>query len=268
VGWEEVGDLRDYNSFTEFKEAFRKECGHWHNNWKPTITRKAKELWTLLELEPGDKVIANKGISEVRGIGTVCEPGYKWRPDAPCSHTVKVEWDTSCRGRIEPQDWHQTVEPVSAALYESITKTPLPKNWAVITPRDLEVERKRVEISVADRQGQQAFKNRLFEVYGHNCAISGCDVADVLVAAHIHPHTGPKSNDPGNGILLRADIHALFDKRLIAIKPNTLTVVVRPSLEKTEYWRFNGKHLRLAKHATSRLSVPMLSYKFRDYKAF
>ncbi len=267
VGWDQVGDLRKFNSFEEFKEAFRKKCGHIHNNWPPTISKKAKELWVLMELEPGDRVVANKGASEVRAIGTVCGRGYEWRPEATCHHTVSVEWDTSHSGRIPRQHWYDTVEPVSPELYSIITKAPIPKKWEVVTPGDLEDERRRVEASVADRQGQQAFRRELFKVYGAHCVVSGCGVVEALAAAHIHQHTGPKSNDPGNGIVLRSDIHLLFDQCLLAIDPNTLKVVIRPILKGTEYWRFNGKDLKLSEHTRSRLSIPMLQFKYRQYKA-
>ncbi|WP_183629116.1 HNH endonuclease signature motif containing protein [Novosphingobium sediminicola] len=47
---------------------------------------------------------------------------------------------------------------------------------------------------------------------------------DILEAAHIVPHAviGQKGNDASNGILLRADIHTLFDLNLIRITPDYL----------------------------------------------
>jgi len=267
VGWNEVGDLRKFDSFQEFQVAFSKKCGQYHNHWQPTITKKAKELWTLMELEPGDKVIANKGTREVRAIGTVQDPVYEWRPEARLRHTVNVEWDSSYARRIPKQHWYDTVEPVSAGLYKMITGSSLPERFHVITPRDLEEERKRVERSVPDRPGQHRFRTELIKVYGSRCAISGCEVDDALEAAHIHPHTGPNSDDLGNGIVLRADLHRLFDRNLIGINPHNLKVVVRRSMKNTEYWRFNDRDLKLAEHARSRLSFPMLDFKWREYKA-
>ena len=56
-----------------------------------------------MELEPGDKVVANRGISEVLAIGTVTDDGYTWRPDRQeYRHTVAVDWDTSFARHIEP----------------------------------------------------------------------------------------------------------------------------------------------------------------------
>ena len=52
--------------------------------------------------------------------------------------------------------------------------------------------------------------------YEGKCAVTGCDVPDVLQAAHIFPYMGPETNHPSNG-LLRADIHTLFDLGLIEL---------------------------------------------------
>lgn len=268
VGWVEVGDLRKYRSFAEFKEAFARKCGHYHKNWPPTLSKKAKELWTLVELEPGDQIIANKGISEVRAVGTVREPGYKWRPNATLQHTVNVSWDTSVRQSIPAQHWYDTVEPVSQKLYELITKRTLPKGWDIITPSDLEMDaihRTKAERSV--RQGQERFRRELFSVYGASCAISGCRVETALEAAHLHSYTGPKSNHVSNGIVLRADIHKLFDNYSLTIHPKALKVVVRPTLKDTEYWRFNRRKLQFEKMGKSRFSQAMLEFHFRQFKS-
>ncbi len=123
VGWDEVGDLREFESKDAFRERFVDAYGEQHNHHGPMLTRKANELWTLNELEPGDIVIANKGTSEILGVGTVVEPGYLWAEDRPeARHTVRVDWDTSFARTIAPQkQWaFVTVAPVSASLYETI----------------------------------------------------------------------------------------------------------------------------------------------------
>ena len=66
----------------------------------------------------------------------------------------------------------------------------------------------------------------------------------MLEAAHIRLHAGSGINDSKNGILLRADLHALFDDGLLKIEPETRTVVIDPSLAETPYWTLNGTALR------------------------
>lgn len=102
VGWDELGDLRRYSSFDELRAAYVKV-----NPGKSaaSATRKSKELWTLRELRPGDLVVANRGISEVVGVGEVVAPGYRWREDRPeFKHTVAIRWTNTDIQKIPSQD--------------------------------------------------------------------------------------------------------------------------------------------------------------------
>lgn len=121
VGWDEVGDLAAFPSKEAFREVFRE---HWpYNGSESTVSRKANELWTLRELQPGDKVIANRGTSELLAVGTVNDVGYQWRPERQVfRHTVGVDWDTSVARAIPPVGaWATTtVSKVSAAQYQNL----------------------------------------------------------------------------------------------------------------------------------------------------
>ena len=77
------------------------------------------------------------------------------------------------------------------------------------------------------------------------CAISGCDVVPVLEASHITPYLGTHTNRADNGLLLRADLHTLFDLKLIAIDTESMTVLVSPDLNGTCYEEFRDTQLRL-----------------------
>lgn len=127
VGWDEVGDLRQYSDKAAFREAFKDR--DWYDH-PAKYSAKANELWTLLELQPGDVVVANQGTSKVLAVGRVVEPGYAFREDRDeFKHTVTVEWDTSVAKDIPKQpSWATvTVAPVSEELYRFILgKSPLP----------------------------------------------------------------------------------------------------------------------------------------------
>ncbi len=121
ANWDEIGDLRDYDSEESFVEDFVKHNLHYAS--RTLANKKAQELWMLRELEAGDLVVANKGISHVLAIGIVKDPGYKWNPErTEAWHTVEVDWDTSVEGEIEPQKrWESvTVAKVSRDLYQKI----------------------------------------------------------------------------------------------------------------------------------------------------
>ena len=105
--------------------------------------------------------------------------------------------------------------------------------------------RKKILAAIVQRQGQPQFRKRVLSAYGSKCALSGCSVAEALDAAHISPYDGPSTNHVTNGMLLRADLHTLYDIHFMAIDAKTLRVSVDPSLRGTEYWRFNGKRIRI-----------------------
>lgn len=125
AGWDEVGDLREFESKEAFRARFEQEFGERSYNGNASVTtRKANELWTLTELEPGDLVVANKGTSKVLAVGEVVEPGYEWGEGrGEYRHLVRVNWDTSYEQQIEPQkSWGvRTVADVPAALLKAIT---------------------------------------------------------------------------------------------------------------------------------------------------
>ena len=111
--------------------------------------------------------------------------------------------------------------------------------------------RRRIISSVVLRQGQPEFRRRLLDIYEERCAISGCTVVQVLEAAHIMPYLGPQTNHLSNGLILRADLHTLFDLGLLAVDTKTMTVIVSPQLEDTPYSEFRGVRIYLPKDKTS-----------------
>ena len=122
VHWDEVGDLSEFTSKEDFKEAFRADYGYEGN--ESQVTKKSNELWTLTELKPGDRIIANRGTSEILAIGTVNESGYVWRDDrSEFKHTVGVDWDTTLARKISPKKaWAMvTVAKVSASVFRELT---------------------------------------------------------------------------------------------------------------------------------------------------
>ena len=123
VGWEEVGDLRDFPSKEEFRARFAEVFAAEYKGNQAKISEKANEVWILTELEPGDLIVANRGTSEVLAIGTVVEPGYERREDLPrYGQTVRVQWDESQARSIDPiKRWaFKTVAPIGQAEYQRI----------------------------------------------------------------------------------------------------------------------------------------------------
>lgn len=111
--------------------------------------------------------------------------------------------------------------------------------------------RKMINAQIAARQRQGEFRRRLLSAYGKKCAISGCDVEEVLEAAHIVPHSLFALDDVRNGVLLRADFHTLLDKGLLGINPSTRKVELKPVI-RDAYREFEGSRIREAVPPTDR----------------
>jgi putative restriction endonuclease len=66
----------------------------------------------------------------------------------------------------------------------------------------------------------------------------------LLEAAHIHPYKGAESNNVRNGILLRTDLHTLFDLGLLAIDTESWRVLISQGLAGSNYEQFARRRLR------------------------
>lgn len=108
-------------------------------------------------------------------------------------------------------------------------------------PNNLADGRKRIIAAVIRRLGQQTFRRKLISAYSAQCAITQCKTLWVLEAAHITPYRGLKTNSVSNGLLLRADIHTLFDLALISIEPSKVMVRVSKLLEGSLYEALDGR---------------------------
>lgn len=128
------------------------------------------------------------------------------------------------------------------------------------SPSSIEDQRLRVLRSSILRRGQPAFRRSLITAYGGRCAISGCRVLDVLEAAHVFPHFDGKTNDVRNGLLLRADLHTLFDLHLLSVEPETMQVAMSSKLIETEYVVHLGTRLAERAAGCAAISRPSLEW--------
>jgi hypothetical protein len=112
--------------------------------------------------------------------------------------------------------------------------------------------------SIVRRQGQQDFRNRLLIAYERRCAVSGLQVPEVLEAAHIVPYRGISTNHVQNGLLLRADLHTLFDVGLVSINSANMSVLISPSLRGSEYEAIEGCKIYLPQAKSDQPSIEAL----------
>ena len=89
--------------------------------------------------------------------------------------------------------------------------------------------------AIRTRRGQPRFRQLLLEAYEGRCAATDCDAPAALEAAHIVRHSESGTYETRNGILLRADLHTLFDLGLIGFEPTTGRVLLHSELTGTGY---------------------------------
>lgn len=99
------------------------------------------------------------------------------------------------------------------------------------------------------RQRQSSFRDLLLRAYRHRCAVTPCDVPVALDAAHILPYLGRGSDTARNGLVLRADLHRLFDRYLIAVDTRSMCLLVSAKLERSAYSDMHGRDIRLPSDA-------------------
>jgi len=102
---------------------------------------------------------------------------------------------------------------------------------------------------VTPRLGQGAFRVAVTEAYARQCAITGGKVLPALDAAHIKPYSEGGFHTKSNGILLRKDIHSVFDAGYATVDDNFRFVVSKKVKEVfnngEEYLRLHGSSIRL-----------------------
>ena len=95
------------------------------------------------------------------------------------------------------------------------------------------------------RKGQSRFRKALQNLYGSRCAFTGTFEETVLEACHIISHAKTGDNSLDNGLLLRSDIHVLFDENLITLGNDGLRILVHKDVTAPEYARLRETSTRL-----------------------
>ena len=112
--------------------------------------------------------------------------------------------------------------------------------------------------TITKRRGQPSMRQALLAAYEYQCAITGCNAVEALETTYIIPYRGKYTHNPSNGILLRADLHTLFDLGKIAIDTRTMTVILNDELINSSYRIFADRPLNFPKDETQRPSTEAL----------
>lgn len=101
-------------------------------------------------------------------------------------------------------------------------------------------------VDIWSRRGEPDLRQRLLDAWDSRCAISGCDVVDALEASRILPAINDQSLR--NALLLRADLHTLFDLFLLSIDPTSQRIHIAPRMVSC-YGDLDGLLLRQPVHS-------------------
>ncbi|MBZ8134384.1 hypothetical protein CLD20_13965 [Afifella sp. IM 167] len=128
----------------------------------------------------------------------------------------------------------------------------------VVNARQLDATTKKQLIDA--RRGQGQFREDLRKLWRGRCAVTGCEVDDVLRASHIKPWRDASDQerlDPRNGLLLSATLDALFDRYLISFEDGG-KMLISPAIKAVEF-----EHLPL--NPESQIDVPEGTKKYLTY---
>lgn len=119
IGWDELGDISglDRTAFNAKRDKIiiqkpeRKKAG-------------LNQVWVFSQIKPGDKIVANRGTTEVLGIGTVTGPYYYEAEAGYHRHRLPVQWDEQLPRHVNQQGWRKTLLGLDAQTWQSILAAP------------------------------------------------------------------------------------------------------------------------------------------------
>jgi len=125
-------------------------------------------------------------------------------------------------------------------------------------PESLEDARTETYRRIVLRREQPAFRRELLEAYGGKCAVNGYDSEFSLEACHIVPYRGPDTNHVSNGLLLRADLHTLFDLGKTGVDTYDMRVILADGMMQSSYAGLAGTSITLPQDPSKRPSAAAL----------
>lgn len=157
----------------------------------------------------------------------------------------------SWRGPTQVGRRYETTEPDGAALWRQVEEAlaAMPQPQTAVQETLLLDQRYGTPALRPVRLGQGTFRTTIIDAYERRCAITGERTLPVLQAAHIKPYSqmGPHAAD--NGLLLRSDLHTLFDQGYVSVTPDLRVLVSRTIREEFEngrdYYALAGQSMRL-----------------------
>ena len=121
--------------------------------------------------------------------------------------------------------------------------------------------------SIRARRGDRRLRTSLLRAYGDQCVITGASPRAILEVAYVVPFPKGNFNSTDNAILLRSDLHTLWDLNMIAVNPDTLCVEVDESLLATAYGEYAGRKITTPKSSVCAVSRVALKERWNAFRS-
>ncbi|WP_371142425.1 HNH endonuclease [Burkholderia cepacia] len=148
--------------------------------------------------------------------------------DAQSFHITDLDFDNPAQKRLK-----DVLKQPGAVTYSYVE----PEDWEGATDFDIAVDAAPEGpaykmAQVKQRMHQRAFRAAVFAHHGKKCMVTGCDVEELLEAAHLDGRNWQEGeNTAADGVPLRVDIHRAYDRGLLKLDENFQIVDIAPALE-------------------------------------
>ena len=200
--------------------------------------------------------LAWKSFGVANGAGTLAEMRARIAKYRRTNPADRSDFEVGCRILTQPffleeRDWipvppswapnivsfktYNTDDAEGRALWESIADRQQSRLTSGLSEPQARFGEPQL---IRPRLGQGAFRVLVTDLYHRRCAITGERTLPALEAAHIRPYAEGGRHEASNGLLLRRDIHSLFDDGYVTVTPDLRFEVSRRIREEFE----NGRH--------------------------
>ncbi|WP_430500132.1 HNH endonuclease [Micromonospora trifolii] len=214
VGW--IDDVQ-----TETATKVRRRCPRCGN----TAFKTRKQLTPRYKCSPCQNLFDEPAQEQINVTVHVCDYARTWRPTADLRATdvASAYLNRSAQQSIRPLHPELITQLLGQAYDPGL------RWWVEATdPRLPGGHRSRLG---QVRIGQAQFRQVLRQRFGDRCLITGPQPPQAIEAAHLYRYCDTPKHDIAGGVLLRRDLHSLFDCLLLAIDPSNWVVRLSPSLD-------------------------------------
>jgi ribosomal protein S27AE len=170
-----------------------------------------------------------------------------------------------CRSLALKQQSQHSLRQVDEHKLDSLLNKLPARVLGPIQRRATEMPNGHRETVVRMRVGQTIFRKQLIKRFGHRCSFTGEAPPIALQAAHLYRYSELGRHEEDGGLLMRSDIHRLFDEGLLAIDPVSHHIDVDPEIRK--YPIYSALHGMPLQHSLEPGHVAWLRVHWDQYRS-